>query len=162
MTIASRNEAGVNGYGPRLDVGKFTHNVIYSVNYSVNYTTFFSSRKKVRISEFQGSPKISHRPGSQIRNGSVCVRHSAPVLVSVTWWAARQSLCVSSRVVGASSGSLSRAPRANCFFSERPQHSLFGHFQNSRYSVVFGACYRKPSSKSKSPSAENVIYLVIY
>ena len=33
-------------------------------------------------------------------------------------------------------------------------HFVFAVFQNARYSVVSGACYRKPSSKSKSPSAE--------
>ena len=113
---------------------------------------FFVQKKSedLRIPDSWGRP-ISHRSRSQIR---FSVRALSASQVSVTWWAARQSLCVSSRWVGASSGSLSSRLRAKRFFFERPQHFVFAVFQNARYSVVSGACYRKPSSKSKSPSAE--------
>ena len=105
--------------------------------------SFFSSRKSedLRIPDSWGRP-ISHRSRSQIR---FSVRALSASQVSVTWWAARQSLCVSSRWVGASSGSLSSRLRAMAMVVPAPSTFLVCGF--SKRDVL--CCFRCLLQKAK-------------
>ena len=84
-------------------------NVIYFVNYSANCTISFCCPTKKRIHRIAPVHQISVLANL---GPELCVRALSAYQVSVTWCAARQSLCVSSRWVGASSGSLSSFLRA--------------------------------------------------
>ena len=104
---------------------------------------FFVQKKSedLRIPDSWGRP-ISHRSRSQIR---FSVRALSASQVSVTWWAARQSLCVSSRWVGASSGSLSSLIRAMARAVPAPSTFRFCGF--SKREVL--CCFRCLLQKAK-------------